>query len=310
MMDLKTVEKDCIDAVRRQKASDMHFAPADDPADWLRLGLTFLMKSGAMIRAMRLGRLKDTVNFKADGSPGTRREEEIELLMRETLARCCPAAQLLGEETGGSIPATGTAVAVDPVDGTWALLNRMETCATSLIFLQDRKPFLGMVSNPVTGELGYAFGDGRARLVQFSVFGEPDTGCDLPLERVQPTSVLVNVHPQQKADLLTEKLFALWRRGGLNMVRMPGGSPSFALLEAAKGSFNYINLWSAQAATAYDLLAGILIVRGAGGDVVDLAGKPVRDIGHRGPFVAGTDAQLRGKFVQITRQALNEADSQ
>jgi fructose-1,6-bisphosphatase/inositol monophosphatase family enzyme len=309
MMELNDIEKICIDAFRGQSLADASFAPTDDPVEWLRMGLTLLMKSGLVIREMRLGPLKDSVKYKKDGSPATRQEKEIEILLRDTLARFCPEAHVLGEESGGSIPSTGLAVAIDPIDGTWALLNRMETCATSLIFLRDRVPFLGMVLNPVTGELGYAFSGSRARLVQFSIFGEQDVGCDLPLEQVQSSSVLVNVHPQKKADLLTDKLFHLWRKGGLNMVRMPGGSPSFALLEAAKGSFSYVNLWSDKAATAYDLLAGILIVRGAGGDVVDLSGKPVRNIGHSGPFVAGIDAELRGKFVQFTNQALDDADS-
>lgn len=216
---------------------------------------------------------------------------------------------ILGEESGGRIPSTGTAVAIDPIDGTWALLNRMETCACSLIFLRDLIPFLGMVQNPVTGELGYAFSNNRSRLLQFSIFGEQDIAYDLPLERIRPQSVLLNIHPQKRADLLTDKLFPLWREGDLNMVRMSGGSPAFALLDVAKGGFSYVNLWSDKASTAYDLLAGILIVRSAGGDVVDLAGKSVKDIGHRGPFVASINAEQRDLLTQLASQALIDANS-
>jgi fructose-1,6-bisphosphatase/inositol monophosphatase family enzyme len=106
-----------------------------------------------------------------------------------------------------------------------------------------------------------------------------------------------------------DKLFQLWNESGLNMVRMSGGSPSYALLETAKGSFNYINLWSKQVAAPYDLAAGILLVRRAGGDVIDLSGSPIRDTGHSGPFIAGLDADLRQRFMHNTRQALKESDT-
>ena len=87
------------------------------------------------------------------------------------------------------------------------------------------------------------------------------------------------------------------------MVKLPGGSPLWAMLEAAKGSFVYVNLWSRRAAQAYDLAAGIMLVRGAGGDVTDLAGKPIKTTDHRGTFVAGIDREARRKVAAIVRSS-------
>ena len=109
MMDLNSIEKTCIDAFQHPSLADSSFSLADDPAEWLRFGLTLLMKTGSIIRAMRLRSLKDKVQFKEDGSPATQQEEEIEVLLRDALSRFCPEAHLLGEESGGSIPSTGPA---------------------------------------------------------------------------------------------------------------------------------------------------------------------------------------------------------
>ena len=77
-----------------------------------------------------------------------------------------------------------------------------------------------------------------------------------------------------------------------------------ALLEAAKGSFVYVNLWSKRPAEVYDLAAGTLLVRQAGGEVTDLEGRPIDSLHHQGPFVAGIDGQARAKVASITRQAM------
>jgi fructose-1,6-bisphosphatase/inositol monophosphatase family enzyme len=85
------------------------------------------------------------------------------------------------------------------------------------------------------------------------------------------------------------------------MVRSPGGSPAWALLEAAKGSFVYVNLWSNRPAAAFDLAAACLLVRGSGGDVVDLDGKPINSVSHAGPFVAAVDADSRRIVTSFVR---------
>ncbi len=89
------------------------------------------------------------------------------------------------------------------------------------------------------------------------------------------------------------------------MVKLPGGSPLWAMLEAAKGSFVYVNLWSRRAAHPYDLAAGIMLVRGAGGEVIDLAGTAIETTNHKGPFIAGLDRDARRKVAAIVRKGLD-----
>jgi fructose-1,6-bisphosphatase/inositol monophosphatase family enzyme len=302
-MELTFLEKACLDTLGDMSSLERQSSQGE-PDDWLRFGLVLLTKIGSIIRRIRLQPLKDQVHFKEDGSPATRQESEIEALTREALSKFAPQAQLIGEETGGRLPEHGIAVAIDPIDGTWAFINRSETCATSLAFLKDSIPFLGMVLNPITGELAYSFSSGQTRLLQFSVFGEGNIGQDLPLDSVKSDIFLVNIHPQKDVGKLVLNLFKLWNRNELSMVRLPGGSPCFALLEAAKGNFSYVNLWPGKAADPYDLAAGVLLVRGAGGEVIDLSGMPVKSVEHSGPFVAGIDKKFLKSLANVVRDNL------
>jgi len=302
---LTNLERACLDAHRTGNRTGANIESSSGEADWLRFGLSVLLEAGRMVRAARLWPMDAEVQFKPDGSPVTALDRQVEAFVRERLTEFCPEAGFVGEESGGALPAPGYAAAIDPVDGTWSLVNRTETCATGLAFFHDGEVFLGMVLNPVTGELGYATRDTGTRLLQISLFGEDDVACPLPGKRPSRQPVLVNLQPSRDSQALVGGLFEAWREGGVKMVKMPGGSPLWAMLETAKGSFVYVNLWSRRPAHAYDLAAGILLLRGAGGDVTDLAGQPIQTTGHKGPFVAGIDPEARRKVAEIVRKFVN-----
>lgn len=273
--------------------------------DWLRLGLMLLLETGRRVRALRFSPLADTVEFKADGSPSVPVEIEIESSLRNLLGRLAPATSVLGEETGGGISGSGCSVAIDPIDGTWALVNRSETHATSLAFYEEGRVFLGMVANAATGEIGYALADGPARLLQLSCFQEADAAFELPLSGRARQQPLVNLHPARAAGPLIDGFADAWSRREIAMVKSPGGSPAWALLEAAKGSFVYVNHWSSQLPAPYDLAGSVLLVRCAGGEVVGLDGRPICAHTHRGPFVAGIDPADVDAVLAICRRAVS-----
>ncbi len=53
------------------------------------------------------------------------------------------------------------------------------------------------------------------------------------------------------------------------------------------------------------MAAGIMLVRGAGGDVTDLARTPIETTDHRGPFVAGIDEEARCKVAALVRNSVD-----
>jgi myo-inositol-1(or 4)-monophosphatase len=288
-MALNTIERESIEAFRSGSGALPSGAGSDDEPAWIRFGLGAMLEAGRLVRGIRLEPLRGSTEFKDDATPVTRHEHEIEALFHNALSAFDPEARLVGEESGGATLQRGISVAIDPVDGTWSLLNRAPTCATTMAVYRDGSPFVGFVMNPATGEIGYAAAGRAARLIQLDLFCENDRAVDLPLDRVSPDAVLVNVHPSRQAGPLLDALIAAWSDKRLHMVRMEGGSPAAAMLEAAKGSFVYVNLWSRHPAAPFDLAAAVLLVRGAGGEVIDASGSPIDLVAHAGLFAAGVD---------------------
>ena len=307
---LTALEQQVLQDFRAHPGRDLPMPGISSREDWLRLGLGLLLAAGRKVRALRFSPLADAVVFKADGSPSVPVEIEIETSLREQLQRIAPATCVMGEETGGCISGSGCSVAIDPVDGTWALVNRSETHATSLAFFEQGRVFLGMVANAATGEIAYALEGGPARLLQLACFAEPDAAYDLPLVGRPAQPLLVNLHPARTAGRFVDGFVEAWGRREIAMLKSPGGSPAWALLEAAKGSFVYVNRWSAQACAPYDLAGSILLLRCAGGEAVGLDGQAIDAYRHRGLFIAGIDADAVAAVVAICRRIDQDAQPQ
>ena len=302
-MTTTSTEQHCLDTFRKSGSCwPVDAQPTEDDA-WVQFALAAVLHAVRIVRGLRTASLSGEAAFKEDASPVTAEEHEIEWAIRSNLARFCPEANFLGEESGGRMEASGIAVAVDPVDGTWALLNRMSTCSVVLAAFRGTRPFLGVVANPATGEIGYAVGDQTSRLIQIDLLGEGDRAAEMPLDRAKPDSVLVNVHPSREVGPVVEQLLTAWQSDQVQMVRMEGGSPAAALLDAAKGASVYVNLWGKRPAEPFDLVAGVSLVRNAGGQVVDLDGVEIDAASHAGPFVASVDAVLRERVIRTVRAA-------
>jgi len=301
-MSLTLMEESALEAFRR---GDFPPHPTgDERSDWVSFGLSVALQAVRLLRSNGPNVDVQEVDLKSDGSPVTALDHRVEDMVREALAAFRPETAVVGEEGGGELPATGPAVAIDPVDGTWAFVSGTGVAATTLAVFMDGVPFLGVVANPTTGEIAYAVDRAEARLIQLAVFGEPDTAYRLPLGGADPSKILVNVQPSLKAEPTISALYDAWDRRRIHYVRSPGGSPAWALLEAAKGRFSYVNLWSDRPAEAYDLAAGVVLVRAAGGDVVGLDGEPIDQVRHAGPFVAGIQPNARSTLLEIVAGAI------
>lgn len=287
---LSNLERDAFGAFRNGKP--IRRPENDDPSetDWIRFGLCCLMETAQTIRTARIERPLSGLSFKEDGSPVLRIEREIEVLIQERLRRFAPRATFVGEESGGSLNPEGTSVVVDPIDGTWSFVNGDDTYAMSLAVFHQGVPILGMLTCPATGELAYSTQTGPARLVQLPLIEESPMASDLPLTTGPEGKLLVNLHPARGMGLVMGALTSAWAIGEIQMLKASGGSPVRSMLNAVKSGFCYVNLWAGKPADPFDLTAGVMIVRGAGGDVVDIDCRPVQMTSHRGPFVAGFDA--------------------
>jgi fructose-1,6-bisphosphatase/inositol monophosphatase family enzyme len=301
-MELTELERRCVDRLR--SGADVTDGPSRSTAlGWLEFCIDRALEAGRRIRHARQSDLRAMVERKADGSPMTRLELVVEEGIVAHLKAFAPEASLVAEELGGILPEQGSALAVDPIDGTWAYLGRTEMAATSIAAFDDRVPVAAVLMNPATGELLYTARGTGTRLLQLSTFGEPHQGWDLPLPGEGPGRPIVNARLSSAKDSGAIALIEAWSDGRIGALRSARGSPAWGLASAAKGSSTYADSWIGSAAAAYDLAAAILLVRNAGGEVMDLSGRPVPAVGHTGTLVAGLDSEHLEVVAGLLREA-------
>ncbi len=206
-------------------------------------------------------------------------DREAEVALAAVVSQLLPEAVLLAEEmTPDTKISCGIAVVADPLDGTTNFLHGFPWYATSVGILVDGVLAAGAIVNAATGEtfvsargLGAhrVLADGEYAPIVVSPIVEPMRaliGTGFPFKH---THHLARYQPQ----------FAAVAASTAGMRR--AGAAALDLCDVACGRFQ--GFWEIELAP-WDVAAGILIVREAGGRVTDFDG---RDVGVvHGPIVA------------------------
>jgi myo-inositol-1(or 4)-monophosphatase len=201
-----------------------------------------------------------------------------------------PDAQIVGEELAPGLGAlSGVTFVADPLDGTTNYLHDFPWYCVSIAALVDSEPAAAAILNVPTGELFTATAGGGARRggqpIAVSRIDAPRRaliGTGFPFRRAEEVDPYVRV----MANVMHEV-------AGL---RRPG-SAALDLADVACGRFDAF--WEFRLAP-WDVAAGILLVREAGGLVTDLQGQRAR-VAH-GPIVAGNPA-MHAWLLEKLREA-------
>ena len=221
-----------------------------------------------------------------------------ERLIVESLTEAVPESAVLGEEftpdgpqrpgdtslrraqSGqkmGSHPAPQLLWVVDPLDGTANYLHRYPQYAVSIAALADGKLVAGVVLDVVRNLVYRAWAGGGAWC------GDERLAVS---EVTDPSLSLIGTgFPFRVPHLLPRYLrhFAAVTAATSGIRR--AGSASLDLVDVARGRFEAF--WELDLAP-WDLAAGVLLVREAGGIVTDVDGSP--DVVRQGSVVAGNPA--------------------
>lgn len=87
--------------------------------------------------------------LKADASPVTIADQEIEMALIEQIRRQYPDHGMFGEESGRVNPDAAYQWVIDPIDGTKAFIERRDTFVTLIALCVEGKPLLGIISQPI-----------------------------------------------------------------------------------------------------------------------------------------------------------------
>jgi len=188
-------------------------------------------------------------------------DREAEGILYEFLERHCPGHTIMSEEGSPDAESAEYRWVVDPLDGTTNFIHGVPTFAVS-VALEDRQGLAaGAIYDPVRDEMFHAHRGGGAKLNGATI------QCSRPAD--MHVSLIATGFPFREVSRLRQYLeaFEAFVHATAGMRR--AGSAALDLAYTACG--RYDGFWEI-GLSRWDIAAGTLIVREAGGTVTDVVG--------------------------------------
>jgi myo-inositol-1(or 4)-monophosphatase len=230
------------------------------------------------------------VSLKGPANFVTAADRRAEQTIRDELAKARPGYSFLGEE-GGEIAGTDKTHTwiVDPLDGTTNFLHSIPQFSISIALQRDDTIVAGLVYNPITDEMftaergkGAFLNDKRLRVAARKRLADAVVGCGLP--------------HYGRGDLeLGRKELAAVQEKVAGLRRFGSAALDFAWVAAGR-----LDVYWERNLSPWDMAAGLLLVREAGGFVSDLDGGDA--ILSKGHVIAGNET-LHPELLKVLQQA-------
>jgi myo-inositol-1(or 4)-monophosphatase len=231
------------------------------------------------------------VSLKGPGNFVTAADHRAEEILRAELSRARPGYGFLCEEGGRTHGTDKTHCwIIDPLDGTTNFLHGIPQFAISIALARDGTIVAGVIYNPASDELytaergkGAFMNERRLRVAARRRLSEAVIACGLPH------------HGRGDLTQFRKEIAAIQSEvAGLRRF----GSATLDLAWVAAGRFD--GYWERDL-SAWDMAAGLLLVREAGGFVTDLdGGDAMLDKGH---IIAGNESMHGGLLQLLERDA-------
>jgi myo-inositol-1(or 4)-monophosphatase len=238
------------------------------------------------------------VSLKGPRNFVTAADRRAEQIVYEELAKARPAYGFLGEE-GGARAGTDTSHRwiVDPLDGTTNFLHGIPHFAVSIALERDGAVVAGLTYNPANEELfiaergkGAFLNDQRIRVAARERLADAIVACGLP-------------HYGRGGDLaLARNEIAAAQQSFAGLRRYGAATLDLAWIAAGR-----LDAYWERDLSPWDLAAGMILVREAGGFVSDCDGKDA--VLTKGQVVAGNDTMHR-ELLRLLKAASKEASKE
>lgn len=205
------------------------------------------------------------VDYKADDSPVTLADKEIERYIVSRIETQFPESVIVGEESGThSAARVDTAIdaplvewIIDPIDGTKSFIHSVPLFATLIGVMVDGEAVYGAIYNPLLEEL--IVGDGTIALCN----GKPTKmrACGSLAEATLLTTDILDVDKHRDLG----QFMALSQK--CRLLRTWGDAYGYCLLATGRADIMVDPIMS-----RWDIAAVIPIIRGAGGVITDYYG--------------------------------------
>ena len=230
------------------------------------------------------------VSVKGPGDFVTAADRRAESVLFEELSRARPGYGFVMEE-GGVVEGADKSHSwhIDPLDGTSNFLHGLPIFAVSLALEREGQLVAGVVYNPATDDMyvaekgqGAYHNNRRLRVAARRDFADALIGCGIP-------------HLGKKGHEGFRVEFAAVMARASNLRRL--GAAALDLCFVAQGSYD--GFWEREL-QPWDIAAGILIIKEAGGYVTDADGGT--DILGTGSICAGNEA-IHTQLLALLRNA-------
>jgi myo-inositol-1(or 4)-monophosphatase len=219
------------------------------------------------------------ISLKGPGNFVTAADHRAESILFEELSKARHGYSFLMEERGlvEGPDKTHTWI-IDPLDGTTNFLHGIPMFAVSIALERDGDLVAGLIYNPITGDI-YAAERGKGAYLN------DRTRLRVAARSNMDTAVLATgiPHKGRPGHELHLKELSLIMRDAAGIRRM--GSAALDLAYVAAGRFD--GYWE-RGIHAWDMAAGVILVREAGGYVTDMNGKA--DMLKNGTIAAGNES--------------------
>ncbi|NLE43456.1 MAG: inositol monophosphatase [Chloroflexi bacterium] len=247
-------------------------------------------EAGTIIRAAFPETALSTIVRKGPVNPVTDTDTAAEDVIVSRLRTAFPAYRILAEEGGGddALSAGPPIWVIDPLDGTNNFAHGFPHVGISMALVVDREPVVGVIYDPLRNETFAAVANGGAarngRLIRVS-----------QVEWLEDAFLATGFAYDRRTaiDNNTERLDHFLRRS--QGVRRAGA----AVLDLAYVACGRLDGFWELRLNPWDVAAGILIVREAGGWATNAVGSP--DC-ISGDFIVASNGRIHAEMLRVIRE--------
>ena len=223
------------------------------------VAFTAARTAGAILKE-RLGKIKN-IDYKSAFNIVTDVDKQSEREIIAIINKHFPDDKILAEETGAHAASSTRRWLIDPLDGTTNYAHSYPFFCVSIGFEDAGEPLLGVVYNPISDELFWAQKGKGAYLNEQSIH--------VSTSKTLSTSLCATGFPPDSANTRLNNLTQFANVTALTHGVRRDGSAALDLSFVACGRLD--GFWEMKLAP-WDLAAGTVIVREAGGKVTNLTG--------------------------------------
>ena len=206
--------------------------------------------------ALRYFNQLDTLNIEQKGHQDlvSDADKNVELLIRDAIDKAFPDDGIVGEEHENVISKSGYTWVVDPIDGTANFVRGIHAWCVVLACVHESQIKIGVINDPVHNETySAALGDGAY------LNGKPMKVAST--KGLHDGSIAISYSPRSGMEPILRFMKLLSEERGA-FIRVASGALSLAYVAAGR-----VNGFAEHHMNAWDCLAGLLLIKEAGGRI-------------------------------------------